>query len=63
MFYFDTYRGSFLALFLEGVVCETFDLESLSGPEETFEAVVVDLNLPVIHKVEETTEVVLPHIS
>lgn len=38
-----TYRGSFLALFFEGVVCQALDLEGLSRPQEGADSLLLHL--------------------
>ena len=58
----DTYRRSFLALFLERMIQETLDLEHLRGPEEAVHPVLVHGHLPGVHEVQEKAEVVLPDI-
>ena len=59
----NTYRRSFLALFLQRVVSEPFYLECFCGPKEPLEPVVVNLYLAVVHKVEKAPEIIFANIS
>ena len=52
-----------MALIFQRVVKQAFDLQHLSGAEEGVEPLLFDLNLSLVHEVEEQPEVDLSHVS
>ena len=44
------------------MVQQPLDLEHLSCPEEAIESLLVHLNLPGVHEVQQQPEVLLPHV-
>ena len=45
------------------MVRESLDLEGLRGPEEALDVLPVDLDLAVVHEVQQTPQVVLGHVA
>ena len=52
-----------MALIFQRVVKQAFDLQHLSGAEEGVEPLLFDLNLSLVHEVEEQSEVDLSYVS
>ena len=52
-----------MALIFQRVVKQAFDLQHLSGAEEGVEPLLFDLNLSLVHEVEEQSEVDLTYVS
>ena len=52
-----------MALIFQRVVKQAFDLQHLGGAEEGVEPLLFDLNLSLVHEVEEQSEVDLTYVS
>ena len=51
-----------MALIFQRVVKQAFDLQHLGGAEEGVEPLLFDLNLSLVHEVEEQAEIFLSHV-
>ena len=52
-----------MALIFQRMVKQSFDLQHLCGPEEGVEPLLLDLNLSLVHEVQQQPQVDLPHVS
>ena len=51
-----------MALIFQRMVKQSFDLQHLCGPQEGVEPLLLDLNLSLVHEVEEQAEIFLSHV-
>ena len=52
-----------MALIFQRMVKQSFDLQHLCGPEEGVEPILLDLDLSLVHEVQQQPQVDLSHVS